>query len=378
MRPTRPLLAVLALALVAASRAGAAGSGYELVQRGGTTISATSLAFAGPRALVETSAGIQTIDASTVDYYESFRRNLGHGGGNVVVYKTGALMRFESLEVSDGMVTVHVAGGSTFTVPESLIDFEASVREGAMVRVSGSAASGVVAVSTSGGGDVASAGSSYDEGSSPDDVQQPDEDPPDDTPPPTSSSAVRPTRPGRQGFTPGRRFGAQRSAVGAVDDGSGSGDESGDDVPVGDNPVPPPVSSFPPPRDSQQPPDRVGTPDSGQSVLVVSTTYSGEISGLQATVTFPPNLKVVEPVSFSGFGSALAMPTVNTRIPGQVQIIGVNNPAEGVAAGGEFLRLTFTWSGHAPLPQQFSVLTKATDTQTGSEVPTFPVEISLF
>jgi hypothetical protein len=115
-------------------------------------------------------------------------------------------------------------------------------------------------------------------------------------------------------------------------------------------------------------------------VLLVSTPYSGEIDGLQVTVTFPPNLRVVQPVQFSGFAASLPMPVVNANIPGQVQMIAVSTDqgGQGVQAGGEFLRLTFAWTGRAPTAQQFAVAVKATDPQTGAELAEFPREISVF
>ena len=313
--------------------------------------------------------------------------NLGHAGGNLVVFKTGALLRFENLEIKDGSAAVRVAGGSAFIVPESLVDFEGSVREGAMLRLPASAM-GTVSVSTSargGVGALGTAGGGFDEMAVPEEysVAPPDPEAAAEPPPDAAKGmASRPTRPGRPGLNRPRRFGADRGGESGEaaqevqpltpdDDSEQLPSDGGDSVPFG--------------RGQQggggdQVVGGQSQVATGQTVLLLSTTYSGEIGGLQVTVTFPPNLKVVQPVGFSGFAATLAMPTVNANVPGQVQLIAVNSDVTGpgVQAGGEFLRLTFTWSGRAPTAQQFSVAVKATDPSTGAELPEFPRELSVF
>lgn len=347
----------------------ASAGAYEVVRADGSATKVDSLAFSGERAILGTDKGAITTDASGLDYYETFRRNLGHGGGNVIVFTTGALLRFDSLDIKDGTVGVKVAGGAGFTVPESLVDFQASVREGAMVRLPESAGR-PASVSRSG---------SSDGGFVPEPADAPQVEPE----PTEEVAAGGRVRPGRAAF------GSRRGASGLRDRRSAAAAERGEE-PDPELLTPPegePGSEFDPNdprlRDGNPLPDEEGEQvpvTAGQSVLVVTTTFNGEIGGLQAEVSFPTSLRIVEPVMFSGFASALPQPTVNTRIPGRLHIISVANPNPdgGILAGGEFLRLTFTWTGRPPALQQFSVSVKATDALTGATINDFPKELSLF
>ena len=366
------------LALAALLCAGVAGpaAAYDVVQVGGKVLSAQSLAFSGKRVILSTGTGPLAVDASSVDYYETFRRNLGHSGGNLVVFQTGALLRFDALEMADGQATVKVAGGARFVVPESLVDFESSVREGAMLKLPESATTGGVSVAKGGGGGAG--------GYEPPETI-PDEPPPYEPPEAVPAGKPRPS----PGFPKQRRmdtgkFGQSSEKFdpttpaphddvvdGHVEqnpekeqaDFHQDNGQNGQDGQNGQN--------------GQDQNDQVSAV-TGQVVLVLSTTYGGEIAGLQAVVQYPRGLRIVDSVQFSGFAAALSMPTVNTRIPGQVQVIAVTQPGEdqAVQAGGEFLRITFMWTGHAPSLTDFAADVRATDA-TGGQVNGFPKEISL-
>lgn len=316
---------------------------YEFVELSGNIHVASGLVFSPDGVRAALPSGVKAFTTDELDWYETFYRNIRSGATNVVVFQAGSLLRFDKLELKAGLITLTMGGGGTVTLAESLIDFEASVREGAMVKLPEGAAPAVQVSRSAGGAYVPAMGAPEDAGSrrrasaasrrragggiptSPresvdevliepemdqdwqdppeqaqEDVQQPDED----------------ALPGRAGRTPFPR----RASPG--------GDER------------------PPEEDSEN-------QATGQATVAISSDYSGIIGGLQVQLQYPPNIQVIEPVNFSGFATGW-LATPNTQVPGQISIGGAAQPGTTVS-GGEFLRINFVWSGSPPPRQLFRI-----------------------
>ncbi len=366
--PSRPLRSrwwpLLALALLCSPAAHAAPGGYDIVLLDGQTLEGTGLAYTADGIRVVTPAGARLAPLSTVDWYATFYRNIKASATNIVVFKTGALLRFDRFELANGLITVTSAGGQV-VLSESLIDFQASVREGAMVRLpEGTGLS--VAISRP-----AERGWT------------------DEAAPPEETAAV-----------PQRRFPsslASRRRAAAAQQPSAP-----DNAPVEDEYRPPeeidqaaygedatgaPVSTRRPdgtpfgrpgqPASPNSPfgrRDRGGSPGdqgetSGQVVVSVSTDFVGMLTGVQLTLQYPPHLQLVEPVALSGFASGwLSQP--NTNLPGQILIAGAIAEAAQVG-GGEFLRVMFLWTGSPPQRQLFQITQLTATGDSGAMVSDF-------
>jgi hypothetical protein len=339
---------------------------YKIVTLGKESFQASELVFTRDTVRTVTPAGPRSIPTSTIDWYETFYENIKAGTTNVVAFQNGSQMRFDRFDLKDGNVTLTVGGGQV-TMLESLIDFEKSVREGAMVKLpEGAGTTVAVSRSDDGGGG----------GYQPDDDSPPPDDgggvasapasrtrrgaslaarrraamngtpaPPEDAPEqgempmeegaavdanatPASGLATQ----GARGNLGGSRFGrkpATAPAPGSASGGNASGDGNTDQGQGNDNET-----------------------QSGQAVVTLSTDYSGPLSGIQLVLQYPPNLQVVEPITFTGF-AANWMTTPNATVPGQITIGGVTTGTD--VSGGEFFRATFVWTGQPPARQLFRI-----------------------
>ena len=109
---------------------------YDVVVAGSReTVNARAIGRVDEKFVLLTDVGVETIPAGDIDFYNTFVRNLAAGTGNVVVFRNGRFFRFESLRIANGYARVELGGGSSFTISERLIDFEASVLEGALVQL---------------------------------------------------------------------------------------------------------------------------------------------------------------------------------------------------------------------------------------------------
>ena len=367
------LLLALRPSMAGAGNPGSGTGRYEVVTHHGESYQATSFAFGKSKAFIDTAGTHVSVPTVDIDFYETFRRNLRSGSSNVLAMTTGSMLRFDDIDVEKGQVRIGVGDGGSVTVPESLIDYEASVREGAMVRLPAGAGDTVVvtrsgAAGGGGGGDDGSWPSppSYDDGSggsepemapiaipaSPDGLsRRPSRGVP--MAPPLLSSGSKPMNGGTGGArlaTPGaaRAFGGGRAdtTVDSADDGSIA---APDQSPVPFEPGPTPGSKDIP--GAQQP--------SGQTVLLLSTSYAGMLGGLGVVVNYPPTAQIQQPVSFTGFASGL-MTNSNPTQAGTFKIAGAASPP-GVTGPGEFLRMTFTWTGRALTASDFRVAVTAVD-----------------
>jgi hypothetical protein len=359
------------LGLVTCLGALPAEAAYRVVTLDGQTHDATSVGFARDAMLLLTSKGPERIPLPSIDFYETFSRNLGAGATNVIAFSTGALLRFERLSVQDGVVHVTVASGAEFDVPESLIDFEASVREGAMVKVPEGAA-GAAAVSrgpAGGGGGGGAASGGYEESAS-EEYQPPAAATRGPRRPPLGAAGRRlPNAAARNAdFTPGSEPPPEEPPPqGAVPDEPPTGGDDGGAVTEA------PMDTA---DQGGQPPPGPGQVDvqTGQVMVDVVSDYSGELSGLQARVSYPRSLQIIGAPAFTGFASGLTSSVGNQ--PGLVNIAGIApDPNEPVSASpGEFLRISFAWTGQPPQVTDFALGMVATDAG-GQAMSSFPARI---
>ena len=141
-------LATVTVLLVAAGRAPA----YEVVLRSGQTHQVSSMAAIQEAYVLETEQGPLTVPESELDFYTTFKRNVAAGQGNVAVFKTGRYLAFQELEFKDGWAVITVSDGSVASVTENLLDFERSVIEAGMQRLSTGGGAGLsVAKAVEGG-----------------------------------------------------------------------------------------------------------------------------------------------------------------------------------------------------------------------------------
>jgi hypothetical protein len=364
MRRLAVLLAVLAGILGA--RTARAVAAYEVLTIDGKSHAATSVGFARDAMLLVTATGAERIPLGQIDFYSTFRSNMASGATNVVAFTTGALMRYDRLEIHDGMAHLTVGTGGTMEVPESLIDFEASVREGAMVKLP-EGGTNPIAVSRSGapGGSAApDAGGGYDEVAPP----------PDEETPPRAVGAAVPARrrPPLGGMGARRGVGAARAIPDRVESrpsadsesapqqafpdesGMGGGEMSGDGGPAS-----PPPEQFP---QQQGGGGVVGGNESGEVLVSVYSDFTGELGGLQVTLGFPARaLQVVGPPTYTGFATGFSASSGVQA--GSVRIAGVMQDANAPvqASPGEFLVVRFAWTGQAPRPSDFNLGITASD-----------------
>jgi hypothetical protein len=364
MHSLNPSLFVVMAALVV-SPARADNDSYALVRMDGTEILATGLVLTPNGFKGSTTTSVFELDASQVDFYRTFLENVQSGASNVIVFKTGALLRFDRFAVEDGTLHLNVAGGGQLDLAEGLVDYRASVEQGAMVKLPAGAGSSIaISPSQSGGAAVPDAGAANDA--------------PDELLPP----GVK-----RRGSLLNRRRAGQVDRLPSADESQDVPEpQDSQDVGAADDPVvneppamppenPDPVGGVSPPPASggrSRPPfgsraggglttgTRGGEPGgnqggetTGQAIVSISTDYQGPIAGLKITVGYPTNLQLIEPVQFTGFAAGfLTQP--NPLQPGQL-IIGGASAEEVNAAGGELLRLAFVWSGSAPDRGMFRV-----------------------
>lgn len=351
---------LLLLALVAAPARAAEKGAYTLVRLDGSKVEATGLALTSHGFKGSTAASLFEIDAAQVDYYRTFLENVQSGASNVVVFKTGALLRFDRLSAQDGTLHVSVAGGGQLDLAEGLVDYRASVEQGAMVNLpAGAGASISISPSQGPGGvggepggdapeELAPAGSVKRRGSlvnrrragAADRLPSSDEPPQEIEPPPESQDplvpedaamneppVITPENNETQGdpqspisATHGRPFG-RPGGSNSGNDGGGS-DQNGE--------------------------------ASGQAIMSIVTDYQGPIAGILLKMTYPSNLTLTDPnPEFKGFAQGW-MPQPNGMQPGQFQIAGVS-AVDVSAAPGEILRLPFTWTGSQPDGGMFKV-----------------------
>lgn len=352
-------LSLAILPLVVAATARAAG-GYDIVTLGGDSYQTSSLVFTKDAIRAVTPAGARSIARTDVDWYQTFRRNVQSGATNVVVFRNRSLLRFDRFELEDGRVTFTIGSGRV-TMLESLIDFEASVREGAMVKLPEGAGATVAVSRSSEGGGAAYQPPEDDGGGMPDDVQ-----------PPAASSRTR-----RSATLAARRRAGMGGVASAPEDGLAA--EQGEMPPEEGMPVETDVTGRPPGpnpalgRSPRRPGNDSDQQQSGQATVVISTDYSGPIAGIQLTLQYPPTLQVVEPVTFTGFASNW-MSTPNATVPGQIVIGGVTTGTE--ISGGEFFKVTFVWTGQPPARQLFRITAMKADGATGDFRTTMDVMIS--
>lgn len=133
---TAALAASALLLLVAPVRA------YEVVTFDGREIVIDALAHVDDQHVLVTAEGLVVLEPGEIDFYRTFARNL-ETGGNVLVFRNGGFLRFESVHLEDGAATIGIGGGGSIRVPELLIDFQASVLEGALVQLPEGAGGGV-------------------------------------------------------------------------------------------------------------------------------------------------------------------------------------------------------------------------------------------
>lgn len=345
---------------------------YDVVTRTTPVIRAKTLAVVGDRCLMTTDQGPVALDRTDVDFYATFRRNLGGAGGNVVVFRTGSLLRFDKLEMKDGgIVQFSVEGGATFTIPESLVDYETSVIEAATVRLPKGA--GAATAVSRGGGDNGDFGGDVGGGEYP--------------PEPALAGSPRTRRSGR-----------------GVPAAGGGGD-------VLDQPAPMDTAETAPqdgatfdkdePRDDsgtnsgrfdsrptrrQDGPARVGGSDepeapgsgsgqTGQVTVVLSTDFSGDIQGLQLLLRYPQTCTPVAPVQFTGFASGLVS-AVNTGV-NPLNIAGVAGSIGSMRGPGEFLRVNFNWRDSAPQVHEFALLQPTAVDPAGQRIPDFQISLTV-
>lgn len=341
--PFAALALAAAAALLPASHAAAAPqpSTYEFVDLGGRSIVAQGLVFTPDGVRVALPDGARHVPGAEVDWYETFYRNIRSGATNVIVFRTGSLLRFDRLELKNGTVTLTVAGGGQISLAESLVDFEGSVREGAMVRLPEGAGPSVQ-VSKSSDGAWA----------------------PEDT-------AAEETPASRRRASAASRRRAAASAPGPMVPADGSTEAMSEEEQSWSAPEEQPPEKVDDPRagrDVTRPlfprrgqsgrPDETPTGEeteqaTGQAVVTISTDYSGVVGGLQVQLQYPPNIQVVEPVQLTGFASNW-LATPNSTVPGQIAVGGAAPPGTSIS-GGEFLRVTFMWSGQPPARQLFRI-----------------------
>lgn len=376
--------ALLATVLLAAL-AGPAGA-YDVVLQDGRTLDARAVAFAHGQAVLDVGGQAVRLAPREIDYYATFRSNAGPETGNVVVFRTGSFLRFDSIRFDSGTVRLGVSDDATFTVPESLIDFEASVREGATVRLP-QRADRPVALSRGGGDDGRS------------------EDPADMT----RAERREAVRSRRQSALERRREAAARRRAGDTADPSTADDEppsssqagsrrssppartsfpdddsesTSDDADDADEPENPPGGHEPDPDGDTPEDDEPTQPEAtGRVTVSLSTADPREVGGLQVELAYPETCTLVDlpdPSSaFMGFASDLTT-AFNSGMPGMpqypVNVAGFHTSS--VRGPGEFLRLTFQWRGEAPTPDEFRIMrtvvtgpTNAVQTETYDDWP---------
>jgi hypothetical protein len=364
-------LVVLLAAVVGASaaRPACAAAAYQVVTTDGRTHAATSVGFGHDAMLLVTATGAERVPLAKIDFYKTFTSNMASGATNVVAFTTGALMRYDKLEIRDGVAHVTVGSGGTMEVPESLIDFEASVREGAMVKLP-EGATNPTAVSRSGAGP----GGAPDMGSGGDDVAPPEDEPP--PPPPIGSAVPARRRPPIGGMSGRRGVGATRAIPDRIDSVPMSESEAspqqafpdesanGGDVTPDGAQVSPPIESFPQPQ--PQPQGGNGA-DAGETLVSVYSDFTGELAGLQVNLSYPPRaLQVIGTPTYTGFATAFSassgVQAGTLRIAGVVQ-----DPRSPVSASpGEFLVVRFAWTGQPPRATDFNLGVTATDANGGT------------
>lgn len=346
---------------------------YEVVTLDGRVHETESVQFAGDACLITEAGSVEQIPSGEVDYYRTFRRNAESGQGNLVVFRTGAYFRFETMEIQHGRVTLGLGEQGQVSVPEQVIDFEQSVREGATIRLPGEATGVEVrkptrsrALTVRGGGG-GGAGESE-----PVEVGQDDGGRPE--------PGTRARKPGRVG---GRRAGLgtaasrrEASLQGIEEsirdqdyDRPENPDEGEPDSVVNreedDSPTRPSRSGMADPDEVRRQAEEAGQP-SGTASVIVSSTDSVDVAGVQFRLKYPENCSPAGAAPIGAFAnSSMAQPngSVGGRSLFAMAIVYAAN--ETTSLPGEIARVDFTWVGSEPNPEDFAIVSASASDEKG-------------
>ena len=366
----------VALLLLGASPAARA---YRIVTRTAGTLEATSVVFVGQEARVaQASSPPRVIPFDDIDFYETFASNAGAGTGNLVVFQTGSLLRYDTIEMKSGTVRLGLGGTGYFVVPEALVDFRASVVEGALVNLP--VTSGAVAVSRPAAG----GGGGYEPDAG-------DEEPQAASPRSRRSRSAAGTRRGRDTPVDASLVAEQAAADLAASDLAAAEQAAARDAVAEEtmsrrdaigSPMPlTPEGSGGGKGDSPGGPVSVPV-EQGERIgvqVVVTTDYGEDLAGLSLDVLYPAQCTVTHPTSgpaFSGFaaGFTTAVNVGRGGNPSSPLRIGGYAPPNTKASGpGEFLRASFQCAGSPDL-QGFRVIGATAHDEHGNTIPAFTAE----
>lgn len=382
----RPQLRILSCVLVLLwASAGGARAAYEVVTRAGQVHEADSVQFAGTDCIVTQGELSARLPADDVDYYETFRRNAERGAGNVVVFRTGSLFRFESVALKDSQVSLQLGDDETVTVPEGVVDFEQSVREGAAVwlprgRVhvdvarpaarSGARSSaidraragrGVLPDSSPGRRARSAEGGRESRFAGRDGSRRTGASGPTSTVEPGSSS-YRPESLSDDPFS--GSDGEDGDRRGGIDTGDAGNDGDDDQSPSGRRS-----------RDGMSDPEelRRRAEDDGQRTgmvtVIVASPDDKTVHGFQFRVRYPTNCQPTGALPIGAFANASMSQPNGRQGPQELGMIMVFAPGVPSASlPGNIAQLSFVWTGQEPTPAEFAVTHVAAADERGNVV----------
>jgi hypothetical protein len=370
---------VLLLALAASALAADAGPApYEVVTAAGDVLPADSIEFAGDTCLLTLGESATRLDSGDIDYYRTFRRNADRGSGNVVVFRTGAFFRFESLDFARSQLRLGLGEQGQVTVPEGLIDFEQSVREGATVRLPRANERVDVVRAGSGGGAAATARgrSGGDDGGS------------------ARSRAIAASRGGGSARLGGpeaaagrrsaslRQYGKDRFEVDDRSAGAWSDGSSEVEAPaVQEEPEEESVAERVARRDGIADAEEVrreaeeqGEP-SGRITVVVSSGDAAEVAAVQFRLRYPGNCTPTGAQPIGSFANA-SMAQPNGSVGGRplMAMAIVLSPDTTTSLPGEIARVDFIWTSSEPPPDEFTIVSASASDERGNPIRGFRVE----
>jgi hypothetical protein len=306
-------------------------------------------------------------------------RNAESGAGNVIVFETGAFFRFETIEIAKGRVVLGLGDQGRVTVPEQVVDFEESVREGATVRLPRTATRADVVkskssdVSTARGGEAPAAMTRAERAVAAKDRSQ---------------RARAAGRAGGRRATPGSTASRRQASL----DGSlferGFENEGGESSPGRRSPTGAPLG-----QDAEggtedgatdpAQPDGLGMrdpaavrrqaeergEDSGTLSVIVSSADSVDVAGVQFRLNYPSNCSPAGAQTIGAFSNA-SMSQPNGSVGGRpIFAMAIVYAADDTTSlPGEIARVDFTWVGVEPDPADFKILSaSASDHQGNAE-----------
>ena len=383
----RRRLSVFSSLLIAFTAASAA-SAYELVTRSGEVLEGTGVQFAGEQCVLQGAEGPRRLAAADVDYYQTFRRNAASGDGNVVVFNTGAFLRYEKLELDGSQVVLSLGDDSRVTLPEVVIDFERSVQEASTVRLA-RAPRADIARSTGGGfaGSARGGGGGGEE----------------DAAAPGPGARGRSFNPralsgrDRGRVSPSSRTSRRNAALAEDSGGSPSPsaleDATGDYERVEDGPGGDDGSddSGAGAAEGQRGRDGIGDADdlrrkaeeegepTGNVSVIISSNDAVDVAAVQFRLRYPSNCTPVGQAPIGAFAnSALAQP--NGAVGGRsiyAMAIVFATDASTTSLPGEIARVDFLWRGQPPPAGEFLVISATATDGLGGAVRAFRAEATV-